>query len=57
MRLIPLAAALALFVGCGYKGPLYLPDSKPEARKPGGGAVVDPARERPLPSDAAPSPK
>ncbi len=24
----------ALLAGCGYKGPLYLPKSKPEAQKP-----------------------
>jgi len=24
----------ALLAGCGYKGPLYLPKSKPEASKP-----------------------
>jgi predicted small lipoprotein YifL len=31
--LIPLLVA-ALLAGCGYKGPLTLPQPKPEAQKP-----------------------
>lgn len=35
MRPIPLLLVLILSVaGCGYKGPLYLPDQKPAAKKP-----------------------
>ncbi|MGE0557090.1 MAG: lipoprotein [Burkholderiales bacterium] len=35
MRPIPLLLILILSVaGCGYKGPLYLPDQKPGAKKP-----------------------
>jgi predicted small lipoprotein YifL len=37
--LIPMVAAALLVAACGYKGPLYLPKSKPEAQKP----VVKPA--------------
>ena len=34
MRALLLLVACALFAaGCGYKGPLYLPKSKPEPRK------------------------
>ena len=35
MRAAICLAVLAVLVsGCGYKGPLYLPKSKPEAQKP-----------------------
>ena len=35
MRPFLLLIALAvLLAGCGYKGPLYLPKTKPEAQKP-----------------------
>ena len=56
VRIVPLALALTLITACGYKGPLYLPESKPDARKPGT-ALPDPVPERPLPSEAAPAPK
>ena len=32
--LLLLIVAALLVAGCGYRGPLYLPGSKPEARKP-----------------------
>ena len=32
--LIPLIALVSMLAGCGYKGPLYLPKSKPAAQKP-----------------------
>lgn len=39
---------------CGYKGPLYLPTSKPDA----GGIVIPPtAPERPIPSESVPAPQ
>ena len=56
-RLLTATVALVLVAGCGYKGPLYLPDTKPQAPKPGGLATPDPAPQRPLPSEAAPTPK
>ena len=31
---LTLILAVALFAGCGYRGPLYLPKPKPEAQKP-----------------------
>jgi predicted small lipoprotein YifL len=32
--LLALLTAVTLAAGCGYKGPLYLPDSKPAPKKP-----------------------
>ena len=32
--LLSLMALAVLLAGCGHKGPLYLPKSKPEAQKP-----------------------
>jgi predicted small lipoprotein YifL len=32
--LLTLLALAVLLAACGYKGPLYLPKSKPEAQKP-----------------------
>jgi predicted small lipoprotein YifL len=32
--LLALLTAAMLAAGCGYKGPLYLPESKPAAKKP-----------------------
>lgn len=32
--LLPMIVCALLVAGCGYKGPLYLPQSKPEAQKP-----------------------
>jgi predicted small lipoprotein YifL len=35
MRAVLASLAVLLFVaGCGYKGPLYLPESKPAAKRP-----------------------
>ncbi len=42
---------------CGYKGALFLPDSKPRAGKPRAVITPDPAPDRPLPAESAPSPK
>lgn len=57
MRIIVLIAGLIfLIAGCGNKGPLYLPTSKPQAQKP----VPPPAPEaqqRPTPSEAVPASK
>ena len=55
LRLLALCLATAYLCGCGNKGPLYLPDSKPQARKPA--EIVAPAPERPQPSEAVPSPR
>ena len=44
-------------VGCGFKGPLYLPEGKSETRPPGPAATPSPAPERPVPAEAAPPPK
>ena len=54
MRLIALALAAACLSGCGNKGPLYLPESKPQASKP---PPVTPAPTRPQPSEAVPPPQ
>ena len=43
--------------GCGFKGPLYLPDGKTETRQPGPAATPDPAPDRPVPAEATPPPK
>jgi predicted small lipoprotein YifL len=50
-----LGAVAAVLVGCGYKGPLYLPTAKAEAPRPS--TVVTPDPQRPLPAEAAPAPK
>ena len=49
-----IAATLA---GCGYKGPLYLPESKAPAMKPVTVVSPEPAPDRPLPAEATPPPK
>ena len=43
--------------GCGFKGPLYLPEGKTETRPPGPASTPSPAPERPVPAEAAPPPK
>lgn len=48
---------LAHLGACGYKGPLYLPESKAEARKPPAIVHPEPAPDRPVPAAAAPAPK
>jgi predicted small lipoprotein YifL len=53
-RFLALAIAAALG-GCGYKGPLYLPSSKPDAAKPI--LIPAPDPDRPVPAEAAPPPK
>ncbi|MGE5523303.1 MAG: LPS translocon maturation chaperone LptM [Rhodospirillaceae bacterium] len=57
MRAYVLLSILMLAcAGCGYRGPLYLPQSKPEAKAPP--APTPPAPpERPTPSEALPAPK
>ena len=32
--LLPLIVLVAMLAGCGYKGPLYLPKPKADAKKP-----------------------
>ncbi|HYC47585.1 MAG TPA: lipoprotein [Burkholderiales bacterium] len=54
-RLLGVLFAAALLCGCGNKGPLYLPDSKPQTRKPA--EIVPPPPERPQPSQAVPPPR
>lgn len=41
--LLPLIIAALLVTACGYRGPLYLPGSKPEARKPKSAPAPAPA--------------
>jgi predicted small lipoprotein YifL len=43
--LLPLIVLVAMLAGCGYKGPLYLPKPKPEAKKPA--APPAPAPQQP----------
>jgi predicted small lipoprotein YifL len=46
--------AAALLAGCGYKGPLYLPESKtgskPETQKPAAKPAPQPEEKKPDPS-------
>lgn len=51
------ALALACVAGCGYKGPLYLPDAKTKDGKPATVILPEPAPDRPIPSESAPAPK
>ncbi|MDP1673515.1 MAG: lipoprotein [Burkholderiales bacterium] len=46
-RLLFLTLFLILFAGCGYKGPLYLPQDKPAAKKPAPqpAPVAEPSRQ------------
>jgi predicted small lipoprotein YifL len=44
MRILLLAAAVALLAACGQKGPLYLRDSPPPGVKP-----AKPAAPKPVP--------
>lgn len=53
---ILLPALMLACAGCGYRGPLYLPQSKPQVKTPAP-APVGPPPERPTPSEAAPAPK
>lgn len=48
---VPLIVLILAFAGCGYRGPLYLPQNKPQAKTP---PPAVPAPERPTPSEAAP---
>jgi predicted small lipoprotein YifL len=43
---ICLLACSLLFAGCGYRGPLYLPKSKPEAQKPAPKPPAEPAEKK-----------
>jgi len=38
-----LLALMMILTGCGYKGPLYLPDQKPASRKPAEKSAPAPA--------------
>jgi len=52
MRALVLILALSTaLAGCGYRGPLYLPQSKPKA------PALPPAPERPTPSQETPPPQ
>ena len=51
--MLAIAAALA---GCGYKGPLYLPSSKPGTTKPAPILIPAPGPDRPVPGESAPPP-
>ena len=53
-RVLMLAIAAALG-GCGYKGPLYLPSSKPGATKPI--PMPAPGPDRPVPGESVPPPQ
>jgi predicted small lipoprotein YifL len=59
MRELPLLVLMAaVLAGCGYKAPLYLPQTKPEtAQKRGEPALPDPVPDRPVPAEAAPAAK
>ena len=59
MRLLLVLLSLAWLAACGYKGPLYLPESKAAAGKPPAIVHPEPAPERPMltPAEAAPAPK
>ena len=64
--LIVLLSATAL-LGCGSKGPLYMPGTKPPPRSstrpapvavpPSGPVVPTPDPERPVPAESSPAPK
>lgn len=57
MRAFALLSLLMLgCAGCGYRGPLYLPQSKPAASAPPAPAPAAPP-ERPQPAQAIPAPK
>jgi predicted small lipoprotein YifL len=43
--------------GCGFKGPLYLPEAKTSAQKNTASPVLEPAPDRPVPAQSAPPPK
>lgn len=49
--------SIASLVGCGYKGPLYMPEAKADGKKSGTPAIPEPAPDRPTPAQAAPPPK
>jgi predicted small lipoprotein YifL len=43
--------------GCGFKGPLYLPEGTTTAQKAAPPPLLEPAPDRPLPAQSAPAPK
>ena len=54
MHFSPLALALLLLIaGCGYKGPLYLPESKPAAKRPAPAAPAQTDASKPADGPAA----
>ena len=57
MRLLLVLLSLAWLAACGYKGPLYLPESKAAAGKPPAIVHPEPAPDRPVPAETAPAPK
>jgi predicted small lipoprotein YifL len=56
MRLL-LCALLIGLTGCGFKGPLYLPDAKAAAAAKTTPATPQASTARPVPADATPAPK
>jgi predicted small lipoprotein YifL len=58
MRLL-LCALLIGLTGCGFKGPLYLPDAKAAAAAAAKTSPASPqaSTARPVPADATPAPK
>ena len=52
-----LLLTLTSFGACGYKGGLYMPDSKPPAGKSRAVITPDAAPDRPVPAEAVPTPK
>lgn len=57
MRRAILLVIAAMLSGCGLKGPLYLPDSKPPARQPAKPAATPAPAPAPAPAtnqDATP---
>lgn len=41
MRVAAVILLLACIAGCGYKGPLYMPQQKPQAQPPAAKPVTD----------------
>lgn len=50
LLLLPLAFVVALLAGCGNKGPLVLPPTKPVQSTPAPAATVAPASSSALPT-------
>ena len=59
MRTLTIVSLLstAFLAGCGYKGPLEMPQAKAEAKQSGTLKVPEPPPERPVPAQSVPPPK